>query len=102
MLIISITLTYNEKLNLEDKKAFINGEDNYNTTLFNRILILAIAISFLYINYKSYKLAKIKKENVSNYQLQVLVAVISVIASLISLYVVSRSKNSSAVETTLE
>lgn len=90
--LISIALTLNEKLNLEDKKTFINNKDNYNTTLFNRILILAISISFLYINYKSYNLAKKKKENINNYQLQVLVALISVIASLISLYVVSRSK----------
>ena len=90
--LISIALTFNEKLNLEDKKTFINNKDNYNTTLFNRILILAISISFLYINYKSYNLAKKKKENINNYQLQVLVALISVIASLISLYVVSRSK----------
>lgn len=101
-ILISIALTYNEKLNLEGFKPFINNEDNYNTTLFNRILILAIAISFLYINYQSYILSKEKEENVRNYQIQVFVAILSTIAAAISLYVVSRSKKSSDVEVALE
>lgn len=101
-ILISIALTYNEKLNLEGKEPFIDSEDNYNATLFNRILILLIAISFLYINYKSYKIAKTKEENVSNYQLQVFVAIISTVAAAISLYVVSRSKQSSDADAALE
>lgn len=100
-ILISIALTYNEKLNLEGLEPFINSEDNYNTTLFNRILILAIAVSFLYINYQSYKLSKEKEENVRNYQIQVFVAILSTIAAAISLYVVSRS-NSSDIEVALE
>ena len=101
-ILISIALTYNEKLNLEGKEPFIDSEDNYNATLFNRILILLIAISFLFLNYKSYKIAKTKEENVSNYQLQVFVAIISTVAATISLYVVSRSKQSFDADAALE
>lgn len=94
--IISIILTYNEKLNLENKKPFFSKKRNYDITLFNRILILLIAIAFLYINFLSYNSAKKKRNNdrnnINNYQLQILVAILSVIASAISVYVVSRSK----------
>ena len=94
--IISIILTYNEKLNLENKKPFFSKKRNYDITLYNRILILLIAIAFLYINFLSYNSAKKKgnndRNNINNYQLQILVAILSVIASAISVYVVSRSK----------
>lgn len=94
--IISIILTYNEKLNIENKKPFFSKKRNYDITLYNRILILLIAIAFLYINFLSYNSAKKKennnRNNINNYQLQILVAILSVIASAISVYVVSRSK----------
>lgn len=88
-IIISVVLTYNDKLSTEGKKSFLGKKTNYNLTLFNRILILTIAIIFLYVNYKSYQNAKTKEKKLKSYELQILAAVFTIIAASISLYVVS-------------
>lgn len=88
-IIISIILTYNDKLSTEGKTSFLEKKTNYNLTLFNRILILSIAIAFLYVNYKSYMNAKTKEKKLKSYELQILAALFTLIAASISLYVVS-------------
>lgn len=88
-IIISVVLTYNDKLSTEGKKSFLGKKTNYNLTLFNRILILTIAIIFLYVNYKSYQNAKTKDKKLKSYEFQILAAVFTIIAASISLYVVS-------------
>lgn len=88
-IIISIILTYNDKLSTEGKTSFLGKKTNYNLTLFNRILILTIAIAFLYVNYKSYMNAKTKEKKLKSYELQILAALFTLIAASISLYVVS-------------
>lgn len=88
-IIISIILTYNDKLSTEEKTSFLGKKTNYNLTLFNRILILTIAIAFLYVNYKSYMNAKTKEKKLKSYELQILAALFTLIAASISLYVVS-------------
>lgn len=88
-IIISIILTYNDKLSTEGKTSFLGKKTNYNLTLFNRILILSIAIAFLYVNYKSYMNAKTKEKKLKSYELQILAALFTLIAASISLYVVS-------------
>ena len=88
-IIISIILTYNDKLSTEEKTSFLGKKTNYNLTLFNRILILSIAIAFLYVNYKSYMNAKTKEKKLKSYELQILASLFTLIAASISLYVVS-------------
>ena len=88
-IIISIILTYNDKLSTEGKTSFLGKKTNYNLTLFNRILILSIAIAFLYVNYKSYMNAKTKEKKLKSYELQILASLFTLIAASISLYVVS-------------
>lgn len=88
-IIISIILTYNDKLSTEEKTSFLGKKTNYNLTLFNRILILTIAIAFLYVNYKSYMNAKTKEKKLKSYELQILASLFTLIAASISLYVVS-------------
>ena len=88
-IIISIILTYNDKLSTEGKTSFLGKKTNYNLTLFNRILILTIAIAFLYVNYKSYMNAKTKEKKLKSYELQILASLFTLIAASISLYVVS-------------
>ena len=88
-IIISIILTYNDKLSTKGKTSFLGKKSNYNLTLFNRILILTIAIAFLYVNYKSYMNAKTKEKKLKSYELQILASLFTLIAASISLYVVS-------------
>lgn len=88
-IIISIILTYNDKLSTEEKTSFLGKKTNYNLTLFNRILILTIAIAFLHVNYKSYMNAKTKEKKLKSYELQILASLFTLIAASISLYVVS-------------
>ena len=88
-IIISIILTYNDKLSTEEKTSFLGKKTNYKLTLFNRILILTIAIAFLHVNYKSYMNAKTKEKKLKSYELQILASLFTLIAASISLYVVS-------------
>lgn len=90
-IIISIILTYNEKLEREDKKTLFSKKTNYNTNLFNRILFLVIACVFLYVNIKSYLNAKTKDKNLRNYQLQIITSMLTISAALISLYIIATS-----------
>ena len=48
--IISIVITYNQKLDLENKST-IDPKKIFNITVFNRILILLLSLVFLYVNY---------------------------------------------------
>ena len=97
-IIISIILTYNDKLSTEGKTSFLGKKTNYNLTLFNRILILSIAIAFLYVNYKSYMNAKTKEKKLKSYELQILASLFTLIAASISLYVVSVSTKETLVD----
>ena len=97
-IIISIILTYNDKLSTEEKTSFLGKKTNYNLTLFNRILILTIAIAFLHVNYKSYMNSKTKEKKLKSYELQILASLFTLIAASISLYVVSVSTKETLVD----
>ena len=54
--IISFIITYNQKLDIENKKTFFNSKESLKITSFNRKLGLIIALVFLYVNIKLYNL----------------------------------------------
>ena len=72
-IIISMILTYNQKLDIENKKVLFESKKAVKISLFNRILITAIAISFLYVNYKQYILDidTNNSNNIKNDKLQI-------------------------------
>lgn len=88
---ISLILTYNQKLIKENKKTLLSDTNSYKLSLFNRILILSIAIIFLYVNYKDYKSSTTNKQK-KKCNLQIDASILTIIASIISLYVVYNSK----------
>lgn len=96
--VISILITYNQKLDLENKETIFNSKESYKVTLFNRILIVALSLIFLYINYKLYKISKEEGENLKPYILQILAGILTVIADFIALYVVNLSTTESIVD----
>ena len=61
-IIISLILTYNQRLIKENKKTLLSESNSYNLSLFNRVLILSIALIFLYVNYKDYKSSNTYKQ----------------------------------------
>ena len=98
--IISIIITYNQKLNLEKKKTFLSSKQSLKITLYNRVLIVMISIVFLYINFVLYNISKKEGEDLKSYTLQIYASVFAVISGLIALYVVglSTTENISDVE----
>ena len=92
-ILISMIVTYNQKLDVENKEVIFKAEKARNISLFNRILIVIIAITLLYVNYKQYILDKDSNNinNLKNDKLQVVASIFTIIASLITYYVVYSS-----------
>ena len=89
--IISIITTYNQKLELENKETIFNSKESLKITLFNRKLIVVIALIFFYINIKLYNISKEEGEDLKPYNLQIIASIFTIISGLIALYVVSLS-----------
>lgn len=89
--IISIIITYNQKLELKDEDTILNAKDSLKLTLFNRKLILIIAFVFLYINFILYNISKEEGEDLKPYNLQIISSLFIIISGIIALYVVSLS-----------
>lgn len=87
--ITSLLLTYNQKLDLQNKKTIFNKKQTYNISYINRLIILITTIIFLIINYKLYQISKKEGEDLLVYYLQITASILTVIAALIVFYVVS-------------
>ena len=96
--IISILITYNQKLDIEDKDTIFNSKESFNITLFNRILIVVISFVFLYVNIKLYNLSKEEGEDLKSYTLQIIASILAIISGLIALYVVKLSSTENLVD----
>ena len=89
--IISIIITYNQKLELEKKETILSPKESLKLTLFNRKLILLISCVFLYVNFTLLKISKEEGENLKPYKLQILASLFIIVSGIIALYVVSLS-----------
>lgn len=86
---VSLILTYNQKLDIENKKTIFNKKQTHNISYINRLIILITAITFLIINYKLYQISKKEGEDLKVYYLQIIASILTTIASIIVFYVVS-------------
>ena len=89
--IISIIITYNQKLELEEKETILSPKDSLKLTLFNRKLILLISFVFLYVNFTLLKISKEEGEDLKPYNLQILASLFIIVSGIIALYVVNLS-----------
>ena len=96
--IISFLITYNQKLDMENKKTIFNSKESLKITKFNRILALIIALVFLFVNIKLYNLSKEEGEDLKSYTLQIIASILVVISGIIALYVVSLSETENLVD----
>ena len=90
-LLISITLTLNQRKYTLHKKPLFNAKTTYLISNANRLLVLIIVSTFLYISYEQRKLAKIKGSNVNLNNLDVFAGSLSVISAIIVLYITANS-----------
>lgn len=91
-LIISIFLTYNDKMDVLNLNKIFTEKQNRNLSIFNRFLVVILTLVFLYASYETRRLAKIKGEKLDNFNLQVMASEISLVSTLIVLYVVIKSQ----------
>lgn len=89
--IISIIITYNQKLELEEKETLLTPKNSLKLTLFNRKLILILSFVFLYVNFVLRKISKEEGEDLKPYNLQIVASLFIIVSGIIALYVVSLS-----------
>ena len=96
--VVSILITYNQKLNLEKKKTLFDSKESFDITLFNRVLIVVLSFVFLYVNIELFNLSKKEGEDLKSYILQIIASVLAIISGLIALYVVGLSTTENIVD----
>ncbi len=87
--ILSLVLTYNQKLDIQNKKTIFTKKQTHNISYINRLTILITASIFLFINYKLYLISKKEGEDLLVYRLQITASILSIIAAIIVFYVVT-------------
>lgn len=92
-LFISILITYDEKIKLENNKGLFSDKTVQDLSLFNRIFVVILALVFIYCNYISKKIAEYKNDEIESTELQILSGLLSLVASVIVLYVVYKNRN---------
>lgn len=94
-LIVSISLTYNEKLELLNKKLLYTRKQASTIAIFNRLLALGIVLYFLYATRELIKITEANNADSSGLRTQMIASELSVLAAIIVLYVVTKDYNSS-------
>ncbi len=87
-LIISIVLTNYDKRNIQKKEKFCSPSTYRKWSVFNRTLVIALTLTFLYVNYESKKIAQEKGEKLNSFNLQIGASFLSLAATFIAFYVV--------------
>lgn len=87
-LVLSIYLTYNDKLDLMNKKTIFTEKQTKNYSIFNRFLVVILTSIYLYISYQNNKIAKKNNRNIGATKLQLTASELSFISTIIVLYVV--------------
>ncbi len=88
-ILISIFIAQNQINKYEGKPYY----DTYKIELGNRLLVLGIIISFLYISVENYEISKKENKDLKPFILQIVASVITLVAGLITLYIVFYNKS---------
>lgn len=90
--VISIVITYNQKLDLENKETMFEPKELFKLTLFNRKFFLILGLVFLFVNIKLYNIYKRKDADLKAYILQIIASLLVIASSVIALYIVKLSE----------
>lgn len=85
-LILSIFLLLSDKHNLKNEKPYFFSKNDRNLSIVNRIIVLTISITFLYLNYKHIELCDVNSSELVSENLQLEASCLSVIAAILVLY----------------
>ena len=91
-LFISIILTYDEKLKLMNNKGIFSNKETNQIALFNRILVVILAFTFVYGNYQTEKIAEARNTQTKYLKLQLFSGELSLLGSIIVLYIVYKNQ----------
>lgn len=94
-LIISISLTYNEKLELLNKNTLYSRKQAARIAVFNRILALGLVLYYFYANKELIKLTEANNNDSSGLRTQLIASELSILSAIIVLYVVAKDFDSS-------
>ena len=94
-LIISISLTYNEKLELLNKDTLYSRKQAARIAVLNRILALGLVLYYFYANKELIKLTEANNNDSSGLRTQLIASELSILSAIIVLYVVAKDFDSS-------
>lgn len=83
--IISIVLTYNQKLNKTKRNGFLSKNQERDLIIFNRLFSLLLVSIFLYVNYETLIIAKSKNKKLSTEIEQLIAGILTLIAALFAM-----------------
>lgn len=92
--VISLFIAYNQRLLLTDEEPILDQQSSSDLALWNRIFLTLVILWFLYFSYDTLIQAKEKNKDVDIASLQFLAAVLALVVSLISLYVLLKTRGS--------
>ena len=85
--VISIFLSYNFLLELEEKETIYSEKESFDILIFNRTVMFIVALSFIYINIRDKEVKERYELEDEFADLQIWASVFSFLAALIVLYV---------------
>ncbi|MFV0249689.1 MAG: hypothetical protein ACK5HP_01435 [Bacilli bacterium] len=86
--LVSLSLTYNEKLVLKKECPIYSPETFNKIAITNRVVVLCLTLLYLYINYENKQVAVYKNEDTTPFNLQLASGGLTTLAAIITLYVV--------------
>lgn len=91
--IVSLLITYNEKLTITNRKKLFTNKETLNISFYNRIVILVVVVTSLYVGYKNY--INEKNNTVAKYKSSLLLStnVLTLISAIVILFVSYLNKN---------
>ncbi len=91
--IVSLLITYNEKLTVTNRKKLFTNKEALSISFYNRIVILVVVVTSLYVGYKNY--INEKNNTVAKYKSSLLLStnVLTLISAIVILFVSYLNKN---------
>ena len=85
-IVINTLLSYNERLQLENNPTLFNDDVQRKISLYNKIIIFVLALTYFGIDIKNVKVSEEKRKDATSQKRQLLPAFLAILASLIILY----------------